>query len=353
MAHKFKDVLVTGGCGFIGSNFIRLIYNRYPDYRIVNLDLLTYAGNLDNLQDIEGKDLAGGSDRRRYEFIHGDIFDNELLNTIFKKHQFDLVFNFAAETHVDRSIINMGDFIRTNIGGVRALIEAVRMHGASRFIHISTDEVYGSVEEGNSREGALLKPSNPYSASKAAADLIIQAFIRTHNVPAIIVRGSNNFGPYQYPEKLIPLAISNLIEGKKFPIHGHGRHIRSWIHVDDFSNAIDLVSRNAPLHEIYNVAGEEKTNLEILGMLARQLSLGDKLALYTEHINDRPGADIRYSPDPTKIKKELGWLPQHTLESSIGEVVSWYLVHQDWWKKIKAKKEFQKHYEKQSRGQWY
>ncbi|MDO8558249.1 MAG: dTDP-glucose 4,6-dehydratase [bacterium] len=345
-----ENILITGGCGFIGSNFIRHIYHAHPNFRIFNIDVLTYAGNPENLRDIERLESEKPKNERRYQFICGDICDDKLLAGIFSMYDFSLVINFAAETHVDRSIISMTDFIRTNIGGVRALIEAVRNYEVPRFVHISTDEIYGDVLQGYSTEDTMLRPSNPYSSSKAAADLIVQSFIRTHRVPAIIIRGSNNYGPYQYPEKLIPLAVTNLIEGKKIPVHGKGGHMRSWLHVEDFCRAIDLIATQGPLYEIFNVSGEEKTNLEVLTMIARHL--GKDLSVHKEHINDRPGADLRYAPDSTKLKKALGWQPMHRIEDSMGDVAQWYLNNREWWNAIKTKKEFLEHYVKQSKGQW-
>lgn len=258
MSFSLKNILICGGSGFIGSNFIRRIYNKYSEYKIFNLDLLTYAGNPENLLDIEQKEIAIDLAKRRYNFIRGDICDNALLNDIFDKNNFDTVINFAAESHVDRSFVNFFDFIRTNVEGVRSLVEAAKKYQIARFIQISTDEIYGSVLEGSSDEKAPLQPSNPYAASKASADLLIQSYIKTYRAPALIIRGSNNYGPFQYPEKLIPLAISNIIEGKKVPIHGSGEHKRSWIHVDDFCDAIDIIVHQADDHSIFNVSGEEK-----------------------------------------------------------------------------------------------
>lgn len=351
MLANFKNILVTGGSGFIGSNFIRYIYNTHPSYRIVNLDLLTYAGNPDNLIDIETQEAGIPKRQKRYIFVHGDICDTELLDKIFSKYEFRLVINFAAESHVDRSIIDATDFIHTNIFGVKMLSEAVRKYNVPRFVHISTDEVYGSIEKGRATESYPLRPSNPYSASKAAAELIIQAFQRTHNIPAIIVRGSNNYGPYQYPEKLIPLAISNIIEGKKIPVHGDGRHIRSWLHVNDFCRAINLIAHEAPLYETYNVSGEERTNLEILTVVASEF--GVKLDDKKDHVNDRPGADLRYAPDCSKFKLAFGWKPRYDFRSSVADLVQWYIKNQEWWKKIKSKSAYRDHYDKQASGIWF
>ena len=350
MQLSFKNILVCGGSGFIGSNFIRYIYNKYPDCKIFNLDLLTYAGNPANLADIEEKENKRNPANQRCHFFRGDICDGALLANIFEKYNFDAVINFAAESHVDRSFVSVFDFIRTNVEGVRSLIEATRKYKVSRFVQISTDEIYGSVPEGFSTEDAPLKPSNQYAASKAAADLLVQSYIKTHQVPALIVRGSNNYGPFQYPEKLIPLAISNIIEGIKVPIHGSGEHRRTWIHVNDFCSAIDTALHKAPDYSIYNASGEEKTNLEILEIIARHLKNSED---YKEHTKDRPGADLRYAPNSSKLKSELGWLPQYQIESSIGEVVNWYFNNQDWWKKIKNSEAFQSHYQKQSKAEYY
>lgn len=348
---NYKNILVTGGCGFIGSNFIRHFYNKYPDYRIYNLDLLTYSGNPENVADVETADGRNGEKSGRYLFIKGDICDAAFLDGLFKKYAFFGVVNFAAETHVDRSIISFGDFINTNINGVRFLIEAARKYNVPKFVHISTDEVYGSVSHGTSDESSPLRPSNPYSSSKAAADLILQSFIRTYNLPVAIVRGSNNYGTFQYPEKLIPLAISNIIDGKKVPVHGSGRHKRSWLHTRDFSEAIDSVFHNAKFPAIYNVSGEEMENIGVLETIAGKL--GVDFNQHKEHIGDRPGADLRYAPDSSRIEKELGWSRKFNIRESIGDVVNWYLLNQDWWRKLKNKKEFQEYYKKQSTGQWY
>ncbi|MBU6500571.1 MAG: dTDP-glucose 4,6-dehydratase [Patescibacteria group bacterium] len=350
MAENYKNILITGGCGFIGSNFIRHLYKRYPNYKIFNLDALTYAGNTENLADIE-KDGMASKGERRYQFLKGDVCDALFLGNLFAEQKFETIVHFAAETHVDRSIFNVSDFVRTNIDGTHALIAASRKYKIPRFIHISTDEIYGSVPEGVSKENAALKPSNPYSTSKACADLLVQSYINTHNAPAIIVRGSNNFGTYQYPEKLIPLAITNIIENEKIPIHGNGEHKRRWLHVEDFCEALDMVMHRAPLGSIYNVSGEEKSNMEILSIIAKVL--GVDLDAYKTHTNDRPGADYRYAPDSTKINKELGWSPRHSINEDMPHIVSWYRNNEDWWRKIKAKKEYRDHYLKQSLAQWY
>lgn len=347
---EFRRVLITGGSGFIGSNFIRHVYHTYSQVHIVNLDFLTYAGNPDNLKDIELREAQLAPSERRYVFVEGDICDEALLDRIFSEHKFDLVVHFAAESHVDRSIFSVIHFIRTNIDGTRALVEAVRRHNTSRLIHISTDEVYGSIGGGQVTEEAPFRPSNPYSASKAGADLLVQAYMRTHNVPVIIVRGSNNYGPYQYPEKLIPLAITNMLEGKRVPIHGTGEHIRSWLHVQDFCRAIDLIVHNAPDHSVYNVSGEELSNLQVIAELARHL--GKNPDEHRHHVNDRPGADSRYALDSSKLRRELGWSRIYSFHSAIEEVVNWYVANETWWKNIRLKPGFLDHYERQSNGRW-
>ena len=351
MEHDTSNILITGGSGFIGSNFIRWMYERYPQYRIFNLDALTYAGNPENLLDIERAEIAKRPEDKRYHFINGDVCDGKLLDAIFSAHHFGLVVHFAAETHVDRSLVSAANFIRTNIEGTRSLMESVHQYKTPRFVHISTDEVYGSIESGFADENAPLKPSNPYSTSKAGADLLVQSYAKTYEIPALIVRGSNNYGPYQYPEKLIPMAVSNLMEDKKIPLHGTGEHVRSWLHVKDFCSAIDLVAHKGKGHAIYNVSGEEMNNLDILGVIAQYV--GKDINAYKEHVGDRPGADMRYAPDSTRLKQELGWTRAHSVRTSLKDVVNWYGQNQDWWRKIKATDEFREYYDKQATAQWY
>ncbi len=345
-----KKILIAGGAGFIGSNFIRYLYNKYPNYEIFNYDYLTYAGNLDNLLDIERKESKLGKDKKRYRFIRGDICDIILVGKLFRKNKFDVVINFAAESHVDRSIVDSRYFFRTNLIGVHNLVDQIIKYKIPRFIQISTDEVYGDVLKGGSTESAGFHPSNPYSASKAAADLLVQSYIRTHRLPALILRGSNNFGPYQYPEKLIPLVVTNLLEGKKVPVHGNGHQERKWLHVDDFCEAIDLAMHNGDDFSIYNVAGEEMTNLEIIKEISKTLKMDlDKVISF---VNDRPGGDMRYAPNDAKIRKELGWKPKRKALNSIHIIVNWYLDNQQWWNKIKSKKEFEIRYKKQYKSQY-
>ncbi len=352
MRNVGKRFLVTGGCGFIGSNFIRHVYQTYPNDTILNVDALTYAGNEENLKDVESLDSAGDPTQRRYTFVKGDVCDIERVRSLIASQPFDYVIHFAAETHVDRSYFDVTNFLHTNVQGTHTLIEVLRREQPqARFIHISTDEVYGSITEGRSNETAPMQPTNPYAASKAAADLLVQAYVKTHGLQASIVRGSNNYGFFQYPEKLVPLAITNLLDGIAIPLHGEGTHVRSWLHVLDFCNAIDLVARKAESGSIYNVSGEECTNLDLLSLIATSVGAPEKLKV--QHVSDRPGSDMRYAPDSTRIQQELGWQRQRELTISIPEKVDWYRQNRDWWLKIKIKKEYFDHYEKQSKGQWY
>jgi len=340
-----KKLLITGGAGFIGSNFVHFIYNNYPNYIIYNLDLLTYAGNpnnMDNLKDIRSS--------KRYFFIKGDICDAKLISNLFKKHKFDIVVNFAAESHVDRSITNDYHFFRTNLTGVHNLIALVRKYAIPRFIQISTDEIYGDIKKGFSRESHPMQPSNPYAASKAAADLVVQSYMRTHKLPLLILRGSNNYGPYQYPEKLIPLVVTNLLENKQIPIHGDGQQIRHWLHVEDFGRAIDLVMHKGKDFSIYNVAGIEASNIYIVKKIAKALNKNPDDFIY--FVDGRPGGDQRYAPDATKIKKELGWSPQYHIQKHLADVVGWYLNNEQWWRDIKKKQAFKAYYKKQLRSEY-
>ncbi len=333
----------------MGSNFVRFLYHKYPHYHLVNLDLLTYAGNPDNLKDIEEREAK--SPEKRYEFIRGDICDKASLDPIFQRYNFDVVVNFAAESHVDRSIVNSAQFIKTNVQGVHVLIELIREHQIPRFVQISTDEIYGDVAQGFSTEESHLRPSNPYSASKAAADLLVQAFMRTHKIPAIIVRGSNNFGPYQYPEKLIPLVISNFIDGQLVPVHGQGLHVRSWIHVLDFCSAVDIAMHEAADFSIYNASGILQRNIELIERIGK--IFGKPYRHLIRYINDRPGGDLRYAVDSSKLTKEFGWEPTKSIETHLDGVIEWYHEHAPWWRKIKEKVEYKDHYERQSNAKYY
>lgn len=336
-----KKILICGGSGFIGSNFVRYLHDKYQNYFLVNLDLLTYAGNRSNLSDLKTS--------KRYSFIHGDIGDGKLVKKILNKYKFDVVINFAAESHVDRSILDTSKFIETNVRGAYVLLDAVRVCKVPRFIYISTDEIYGDVPSGIATpESYPINPTNPYAASKAAADVMVQAYMKTHKLPALIIRSSNNFGPYQYPEKLIPVIITSILEGKKIPVHGNGKQVRSWVHVLDFCNALDLMIHKAEDFKIYNINGERKSNLEVIRLIAKTLSVNPEK--YIHYINDRPYSDAYYFPDSSKIKKELGWKLSITFDESLGDLVKWYIDNKKWWQEIKSKREFSDHYKRQSKG---
>ena len=314
-------LLITGGCGFIGSNFIRHIFAEYPNYKIINLDKLTYAGNLENLKDIEKNN--------NYEFIKGDVADSVLVQKLVNK--VDLIVNFAAESHVDRSIKDPDDFLRTNIFGTHILLKAALQSG-KKMLHISTDEVYGSIEEGSFSETSSLEPNSPYSASKASADLLCMAYHATYGLPVTIARSSNNFGPYQYPEKVIPLFITNLIEGKKVPLYGDGKNVRDWIFVLDNCRAIDIVLHKGKPGEIYNIAsGTEVRNIELTNKLLELLGRDDS---FIEYVEDRKGHDRRYSLETKKIRS-LGWSPQHNFEKALNLTIEWYKNNNPWWERLK------------------
>lgn len=322
---KFKTLLITGGAGFIGSNFIHYIARKYPEYKIINLDKLTYAGNLENLRDIE--------DNLNYKFIKGDIADRKIIDEIFKSRNIDAIINFAAESHVDRSIEDPGVFIKTDIYGTYVLLEAARKYNSKIFLQISTDEVYGSIEDGSFAEDDALKPSSPYSASKAGAEMIVRSFFKTFGTPIIITRTTNNFGPYQYPEKIIPLFVTNLIDDIKVPLYGDGMNVRDWIYVDDNCGALDLVLHKGRVGEIYNIgAGNEKPNIWITKEI---LKLLDKPESMIEPVEDRLGHDRRYSVDCTKLKKDLGWETQYDFEEALKKTVNWYAANEKWWRPLK------------------
>ena len=315
-------ILVTGGCGFIGSNFIRHILKKYPAYKIINIDKLTYCGNTCNLSDI-GKG-------RRYVFIKGDICDREIVDKIMKGC--DAVINFAAETHVDRSISDASDFIRTNIHGVHVILESAKKHNIKRVIQISTDEVYGSINKGSFKEISPLQPNSPYSAAKAGGDHLAMAYYKTFKLPVIITRSSNNFGPYQYPEKVIPLFITNLLENKKVPLYGDGMNVRDWLYVIDNCSAIDLVLHKGKIGEIYNIgASFEIPNIELTKIILKNLGKTDKMISY---VTDRLGHDRRYSLDSSKVRK-LGWKPARDFNTAIKETINWYKNNTTWWQKLR------------------
>lgn len=313
-----KKVLVTGGAGFIGSNFIIYMLDKYDDYEIYNLDLLTYAANLDNLKKIENN--------RRYHLIEGDISNREFVFELFEKNNFDLVVNFAAESHVDNSILNPDIFVKSNILGTQVLLDAARKYKVERYHQVSTDEVYGDLPLDRPdllfTEDNTLKPSSPYSASKASADFLVQAYYRTYKLPATISRCSNNYGPHQFDEKLIPLMIKKAINGEKLPVYGDGLNVRDWLHVYDHCTAIDLIIHQGKIGEVYNIGGNnEKNNMEIVETILNKLDKGQELITF---VKDRPGHDLRYAIDASKIRKELGWNPKYNFDSGIDETIKWY-----------------------------
>lgn len=331
-------ILVTGGCGFIGSNFIRYFLNSYNSYNLINVDKLTYAGNLENLSDI--------SYSPRYQFIKGDIADSQLMDELVKKG-LDAIINFAAESHVDRSIEDPNAFIKTNIYGTFVILEAIRKvfpKQKIRFIHISTDEVYGSLsEEGSFREDMPLAPNSPYSASKASADMLVRAYHHTYGLPVIITRCSNNYGPYQFPEKLIPLLISNAIEDKELPIYGDGMHVRDWIYVEDHCRALDVVLHHGKEGEVYNIGGRsELPNLFVAKTILDKLGKPHSLIRF---VKDRPGHDRRYAMDFSKIERELGWKPLVSFDEGISRTIHWYKTNEDWWRRVKTG-EYLEYYER-------
>ena len=328
-------LIVTGGAGFIGSNFIHYLMDKYPDISLLNFDKLTYAGNLDNLKDLETDP--------RCRFYKGDICDPAAVEkAIGLMDGAGAIVNFAAETHVDRSILSAGSFVQTDVYGTYCLLEAVKKFKIKRYLHISTDEVYGSIAEGSFNEESPLKPNSPYAASKAGGDLLVRSYFKTYNLPVLITRSSNNYGPFHYPEKIIPLFITNAIENRKLPLYGDGKNVRDWLYVRDNCEAIDLVLRRGAEGEIYNIGGgNERTNLEITSLILKELG---KPAELVEYVKDRPGHDRRYSIDCTKLTK-LGWRPRTAFEAGLRQTVRWYQEHADWWKKIKEKsKEYQDFY---------
>jgi dTDP-glucose 4,6-dehydratase len=330
-----KRILVTGGAGFIGSNFIRHMLNKYPAYEIVNFDAVTYAGNLENLANI--------SEKPNYSFIRGDIADVKAVQEAVSKG-IDAIINFAAESHVDRSIEDPGIFVKTNVLGTQVLLDAARKYKVVKYLQVSTDEVYGTLgPEGLFSEATPLAPNSPYSASKTGADLLVRAYHETYGMNVNITRCSNNYGPYHFPEKLIPLVITNALADQDIPVYGDGLQIRDWLHVTDHCRAIDLVLHKAKSGEVYNIGGNnERTNLHIVKTILKELGKPESLI---KHVGDRLGHDRRYAIDATKIRTELGWVPQYTFETGIKETVRWYLEHQAWWQRIKSG-EYAAYYEK-------
>jgi len=320
-------LFVTGGAGFIGSNFIQYILKKYPDYKVINLDKLTYAGNLENLKEVENN--------HRYEFVQGDICDRELVDRLVK--EVDAIIHFAAESHVDRSIKDAGVFVKTNVLGTQILLEAARSNGCKRFHHVSTDEVFGSLgENGYFNENTPYDPRSPYSASKAASDHLVRAYFYTHNLPITISNCSNNYGPYQFPEKLIPLFVTNLIEGKRVPVYGDGLNVRDWLYVEDHCRAIDVILHKGKIGQTYCVGGNcEKTNIEITRKILGLFGVGEEMIKF---VSDRKGHDWRYAIDASKIKNELGWVPEYSFEEGMTKTVEWYRNNEKWWENIKSGK---------------
>ncbi len=327
-------ILVTGGAGFIGSNFVRYMLDKYPSYEIINLDTLTYCGNLENLSGIE--------DNPNYSFVKGDIADKELVLDI--SSDIDYIVNFAAESHVDRSIEDPEIFIKSNIMGTQVLLDAARKNQTEKYLQVSTDEVYGSLgKSGYFIEETPIAANSPYSASKAGADLMVRAYNKTFDLPVNITRCSNNYGPYQFPEKLIPLMISNALENQPLPVYGDGMNIRDWLHVYDHCTAIDLVLHQGKIGDVYNIGGNnEKPNIEIVKLILENLGKDESLI---EYVNDRPGHDRRYAIDSSKMQNELGWKPKYTFETGIQETIKWYLDNLDWMEKVKSG-EYQAYYQK-------
>jgi dTDP-glucose 4,6-dehydratase len=320
-----KNLLVTGGAGFIGSNFVRYMLERYPDLHVVVFDKMTYAGNLDNLEDV--------SENENYRFMRGDIADRQAIARLLDSNEIDTVVNFAAESHVDRSILDPDAFIQTDVVGVYTLLDECRKLEIERVLHVSTDEVYGSIAEGAFKEGDPMKPNSPYAASKAGGELMVRAYNVTFGLNAMVTRGSNTFGPYQYPEKLLPLFITNAIDGEPLPLYGDGRQVRDWLYVDDHCAGIDLVLRQGKPGEAYNLGGEnERHNIDVVRQM---LSILDKPESLIQHVEDRPGHDRRYALDNSKIR-ELGWQPSLSFDQALERTVRWYADNEHWWRKLKS-----------------
>ena len=329
-------ILVTGGAGFIGSNFINYWLEKYSDDKIINLDLLTYAGNLDNLKTVENNP--------NYTFVKGDICDEKLVNELVKN--IDLIVHFAAESHVDRSVASSEDFIRTNVNGTRVLLDAAKNNGKIRFHHVSTDEVFGSLGFSDPKFNELTpyNPHSPYSASKAASDHLVRAYFHTHKLPITISNCSNNYGEYQFPEKLIPLFVTNLLENKKVPLYGDGKNVRDWIYVGDHNRGVDSIIRKGKIGETYCLGGgNELSNSEITSIILNLLGFGEEMI---EYVADRPGHDLRYAIDITKIEKELNWYPEVDFDAGIKHTINWYKNNKEWWQKIKSG-EYRNYYSRQ------
>ncbi len=332
-----KNILVTGGAGFIGSNFINYMLNHRDDFNIVNLDKLTYAGNLANLTNVVN--------HKNYTFVKGDICNTDLVDYIFNKYNIEYVINFAAESHVDRSILGSEIFFKSNVLGTNTLLEAAKRYRIKKFVQISTDEVYGSLgPAGKFTEQTPLSPNSPYSSSKASADMMALAFYHTYDVPVVITRCSNNYGPYQFPEKLIPLMIINSMNNKKLPVYGDGLNVRDWVYVLDHNRAVEQVLESGKLGEVYNIgANREMKNIDIVKLILSQLNKSEDLI---EFVKDRPGHDRRYAIDSSKIQNELGWKPKYAFEEAISQTINWYIENENWWRNILSA-EYLEYYEKQ------
>lgn len=322
------NIIVTGGAGFIGGNFVHMMVNNYPEDHIICVDALTYAGNLETLEPVK--------DMKNFTFVKADIADRKVIYDIFEVHKPDIVVNFAAESHVDRSIENPEVFLRTNVIGTAVLMDACRMYGIQRYHQVSTDEVYGDLPLDRPdllfTEETSIHTSSPYSSSKASADLLVLAYHRTYGLPVTISRCSNNYGPYHFPEKLIPLMITNALNDKPLPVYGEGENVRDWLYVEDHCEAIDLIVRKGRVGEVYNIGGHnERTNLAVVKEILSILGKDESLISY---VIDRPGHDLRYAIDPTKIRTELGWLPKTSFEDGIRKTVQWYLYHKEWWEHV-------------------
>lgn len=333
-------ILVTGGAGFIGSNFVTYMVEKYPNDMIVNLDVLTYAGNLESLKQVESKE--------NYKFVKGDIADAEFIDKLFAEEKFDAVVNFAAESHVDRSIKDPQIFIKTNVLGTQVLLDASKKYEVKRYHQVSTDEVYGDLPLDRPdlffTEDTPLHTSSPYSASKAGSDLLVLAYYRTFKLPVTISRCSNNYGPYHFPEKLIPLIISRALNDQPLPVYGKGENVRDWLHVYDHCVAIDLILRNGRVGDVYNIGGHnERTNLEVVKTILRELNKPESLITY---VTDRAGHDLRYAIDPTKMETELHWKPKYNFDTGITQTIQWYLDNKSWWENILSG-EYKSYFEKQ------
>ena len=332
-------IIVTGGAGFIGGNFVHFMVNKYPDYDIICLDALTYAGNLETLEPV--------MDNPKFKFVKGDIADREFVYKLFEEEKPDVIVNFAAESHVDRSITDPGIFLQTNIIGTGVLLDACRKYGITRYHQVSTDEVYGDLPLDRPdlffTETTPLHTSSPYSASKASADLLVLAYHRTFKLPVTISRCSNNYGPYHFPEKLIPLMIANCLNDKPLPVYGKGENVRDWLYVEDHCRAIDMIIHDGRVGEVYNIGGHnERTNLQVVETIIDALGKSRDLIQY---VTDRPGHDMRYAIDPTKIHDELGWEPTTKFDDGIKKTIDWYLNNKSWWEKI-ISGEYQNYYDK-------